>query len=84
MKNLARKQDGEWTVPPEELPAAAARLAAFETFYQQTCAVGAEIDREMEKLRSAGKIHTLRFRELMGRHVRNQELLERLRALGIE
>lgn len=52
------------------------RLAKFENLWEELLSLQAGISTELEKLHCEGKIHTVRFRELMIKKLTNSNILD--------
>lgn len=60
------------------------KLARFENFYFDLLASQEKISSELEKLRIEGKEKSVRFRELLGQKLMNNNTLIRLKAYKLE
>ena len=82
MERYTKKEQGNITVPPDQLEQALERLAAFEDL---ACGLEEEqqqIAQRLGTLREQGKEKTVQFRELLGQKLVNNNmilLLERYR-----
>lgn len=65
--------EGGYTVA--DLGEAVARLAQFENAYDHVVLRQAEVMRQMEALKAAGKQKSVQFRELLGEKLMNQNML---------
>jgi len=71
MKRLTIRTDTGYSVPDSELSEAFHRLAAFEDIYEELADNAVMIPLELEKLKTAGKEKTVRYKEMLG-----QKLIE--------
>ena len=78
-----QEASGGWIIPPEQIEAAAARLAAFENAYERLIARQGEIAAKMEALKAQGKQKTAQFRELFGEKFMNQNTLALWETYGV-
>jgi hypothetical protein len=60
------------------------KLAKFENFYDDLVASQDQISKELESLRNEGKEKSVKFRELLGKKLMNNNTLILLKAYGLE
>lgn len=60
------------------------RLAGFENMYEDLVLKQGEIAKELEKLRLEDKTHSVKFKQLLGNKLLNNEILILLKQYGIE
>ena len=92
MERLTKKLTSDYVIPSDKLKEdeygfvgeAAQRLAKFETVFENLVESQRITMEEMEKLKIADKTKTVKFRELMGKKVINNQLLLLFKAGGIE
>ena len=91
MERLTKKSpEGCWYVPgaPQQLAEgyggrAVERLAALENVYEGLLQTQQQIAAELQELRAAGKIKTLRFKELMASKLTNQNTISLFESQGL-
>jgi len=66
MKRLTIRTDTGCSVTDSELSEAFQRLAAFEDIYEELADNAVTIPPELEKLKTAGKEKTVRYKEMLG------------------
>jgi len=60
------------------------KLAKFENIYDDLLASQDEISKELERLRNAGKTHSLKFKELMAKKFTNNNIIILFKAYGLQ
>ena len=73
MKRITIKTDTGFTVPDSGLHEAFRRLAAFEDIYDELAENTAAIPLELGKLKAAGKEKTVRYREMLGQKLMDNQ-----------
>jgi len=83
MKRLTIKNNAKFTVSESDLPEAFRRLAAFEDIYDELTSSMSTIPAELTKLKAAGKEKTIRYRELFGQKLVNNQIIALFERHGI-
>ena len=83
MKRLTIKSDTCYTVPDSELFEAFQRLAAFEDVYDELVSSMVTIPQELGELKAAGKEKTVRYREMLGQKLLNNQIIAMFERHGI-
>ena len=86
MKRFTRlREDGQAVLDAQGLESgeAAARLKAFEDFYEHLLTRRQEIPAELEALRREAKVKTVRFRELKTEQMMNGMIMDMLGMFGV-
>lgn len=78
-----RKEPDSYQVDPSHIEEAIQRLGRYEDILEAFLYKQESIKSEMETLRAQGKMKTGRFRELLGRKVLNQSVLEQFWERGL-
>lgn len=58
------------------------RLAGFENMYEELVSKQEEISKELEKLRSEDKMHSVKFKQLLANKLLNNNILILFKAYG--
>jgi len=83
MIRLTIKSDTCYTVPDSDLFEAFQRLAAYENLYDDLVANMVAIPQELGKLKAAGKEKTVRYREMLGQKLINNQIIALFERHGI-
>lgn len=59
------------------------KLAMFENFYDDLVANQLKISNELEKLRTDGKTHTVKFKQLFAKKLENKNILILFKTYGL-
>ena len=78
MERLTIRTETGYSLPPARLEAAAARLGALETLYEELSARHSAASGELEELRAAGRGKSVRFRERLAQKLTDAAILDAL------
>lgn len=77
-------EGGGYTTKAGGQAEALARLATFETIFEDLVTAQASIGLELEALRNQGKKNSTKFKELLGKKLANSNTLMLFKTYGIE
>lgn len=77
-------EGGGYTAREGRQAEAFARLATFETIFEDLVAAQAAIGLELEQLRNQGKKNSTKFKELLGKKLAGSNTLMLFKSYGIE
>jgi len=93
MNRLTRKSDGNNSYIVDDTNVhhdvsgyygdAVSKLAKFENFYDDLVLKQSEISKELEKLKSEGKTHTVKFKQLLTNKLTNNNIIMLFETYGL-
>lgn len=87
-----RQKDGSYAIPADKAGTggaflcgeAAERLAAFENVYEALRAELLDTEGKLDELRGKGKANSVTFRQLLGKKINDEKLINLFSIYGIE